>query len=301
MKHAFMIIAHNQFEILESQIQILDSYNNDFYVHIDKKVKKDLSYLKNLTKKSRVYFVDSINVQWGKYSQIECELILLEAAAPKHYDYYHLLSGVDMPIKTIAQIDSFFEQNAGKEFIHFDSPNVTSLVRDRIAKYNICPGRKQWQKQFNGLFVKIQNLFGCDRLKNLTWKVMKGANWFSITDSLVQDIVANSRLLRKVFKYSFCGDEVFIQTYVYNSRFKDKLYYCNYDDNYDACMRYIDWKRGNPYVFCLSDFNDLLNCKYMFARKFDYVKCPGIVEKLKNVLTGEGLGRVTDEKDISCC
>lgn len=284
MKHAFIIIAHSQFEILEAQIQILDSFGNDFYLHIDKKVKADLSYLKNIAKKSNVYFIDPIDVRWGNFSQIECELRLLEAATRNHYDYYHLLSGVDMPIKSIREIDAFFEKNNGKEFVHYDAPEVSDLVRNRIAKFNICPGRKQWQKQLNGIFVKFQNVMKYDRLKQLSWKVMKGANWFSITNDLAQSIVMDSKTLRSAFKLSFCGDEVFMQTYVYNSKFKDRLYYCGYDDNYDACMRFIDWKRGNPYVFRLSDLNDLLESKYFFARKFDYIKYPEIVDKLKTTL-----------------
>lgn len=301
MKHAFLVISHNQFEILEAQIQILDSYGNDFYLHIDKKVKSDLSYLKDIAKKSNIYFIDSINVQWGNFSQIECELRLLEAATKNKYDYYHLLSGVDMPIKTINEIDSFFETNKGKEFVHFDAPEVPNIVRNRIAKYNVCPGRKQWQKQLNGLFVKIQNVMKYDRLTQLSWKVMKGANWFSITDDLAQSIVSDSKVLRSAFRFSFCGDEVFIQTYVYNSKFKDRLYYCNFDNSYDACMRFIDWKRGNPYVFRLSDLNDLLGSKYLFARKFDYIKHPEIVDELKSYLTEEGSRGVSDEEDINCC
>ena len=35
------------------------------------------------------------------------------------YDYYHHISGVDMPLKTPNEIDEFFKNNAKKEFIHF--------------------------------------------------------------------------------------------------------------------------------------------------------------------------------------
>lgn len=287
MKHAFLIIAHNQFEILESQIKILDSYGNDFYLHIDKKVKKNLEYLKDRAKKSNVYFVDPIDVKWGNFTQIKCELILLEAATKRHYDYYHLLSGVDMPIRTISQINAFFEKHSGKEFIHFDAPSVSKLVRDRIAKYNFCPGRKQWQKQINGFFVKLQKLIKYNRLKKLDWNVMKGANWFSITNNLAQNIVQNRKMIEKIFRFSFCGDEVFLQTYVYNSEFKKNLYYMGFDNNYIACMRFIDWDRGNPYVFQLQDVEDLVASGYLFARKFDYIKYPDAVNKLVKLLTYE--------------
>ena len=38
-KHAYLIIAHNNFEILEKTLKILDDEKNDFYIHVDKKVK----------------------------------------------------------------------------------------------------------------------------------------------------------------------------------------------------------------------------------------------------------------------
>lgn len=37
MKHAYLIIAHTEFKLLENLISILDNPNNDIFVHIDKK------------------------------------------------------------------------------------------------------------------------------------------------------------------------------------------------------------------------------------------------------------------------
>ena len=36
-KHAYLIIAHNNFEQLKNLIHALDDTRNDIYVHIDKK------------------------------------------------------------------------------------------------------------------------------------------------------------------------------------------------------------------------------------------------------------------------
>lgn len=38
--HAYLIIAHNEFEVLTKLIGLLDDNRNDIYVHIDKKVEK---------------------------------------------------------------------------------------------------------------------------------------------------------------------------------------------------------------------------------------------------------------------
>lgn len=37
LRHAYLIMAHNNFEILEKQVLLLDSPNADFYIHVDKK------------------------------------------------------------------------------------------------------------------------------------------------------------------------------------------------------------------------------------------------------------------------
>ena len=55
MKHAYLIIAHNEFNILEKTIELLDDERNDIYLHIDKKVKNfDFDKFKNIAKKSNI-------------------------------------------------------------------------------------------------------------------------------------------------------------------------------------------------------------------------------------------------------
>lgn len=53
MKHAYLIVAHTDFKILERLLDLLDYPGNDIYVHIDKKVSYDIKqsyslYLMNI-------------------------------------------------------------------------------------------------------------------------------------------------------------------------------------------------------------------------------------------------------------
>ena len=57
-----------------------------------------------------------IDVRWGDFSQVECELALFKQAAIGRYDYYHLLSGVDLPIKSAEYITAFL---SGTEDVNF--------------------------------------------------------------------------------------------------------------------------------------------------------------------------------------
>ena len=68
MKHAFLITAYNEPEILKHELKMLDHAKVDVFIHIDKKA--DLStfdFLQNICKKSHVYVVDkNIDVLLGR-------------------------------------------------------------------------------------------------------------------------------------------------------------------------------------------------------------------------------------------
>lgn len=53
-KHAYLIIAHNNFYILKKLIALIDDERNDIYIHIDKKTKnfKKNDFM-NICKKSK--------------------------------------------------------------------------------------------------------------------------------------------------------------------------------------------------------------------------------------------------------
>ncbi len=67
-KHAYLIMAHNNFNQLKKLLELLDYEKNDIYIHIDKKSKFDKSELVKDIKKSKVYFTERINVKWGSYN-----------------------------------------------------------------------------------------------------------------------------------------------------------------------------------------------------------------------------------------
>lgn len=103
MKHAYLIIVHNEYSVLETLLSMIDDERNDIYLHIDRRSTELYKRACLLcTQKARLFLLPTRNkVYWGDISQVETEYLLLETAA-KHstYDYYHLLSGVDLPIQT---------------------------------------------------------------------------------------------------------------------------------------------------------------------------------------------------------
>ena len=106
-KHAYLIIAHNEFYLLKQLIEVLDDVRNDLYIHVDKKVKNfDFEEIKRLVKQSQLYFTKRIKVAWGADSMVKCEYILLKEAFQRRYQYYHLLQ--DFIGKNIFYTNSLF-------------------------------------------------------------------------------------------------------------------------------------------------------------------------------------------------
>lgn len=271
-KHAYMIIAHNQFELLEKLISALDDERNDIYVHIDAKVQNfDFEYFKDITKYSKVQFTDErYSIKWASFAMVKAEYALLEKTLEKGnvYDYIHLISGVDLPIKSQDEIHNFFKKNADKEFVHFTGEKLNDTELDRVRTYHFAMGRRNYINRFiTKLESKLARILGINRIKNL--HVQKGSQWFSITGDFAKYVFSQKNFVIKQFNHTFIPDEFFVQTLLINSAFKNNLFMPNCNNDHFACARLIDWKRGNPYVWTSEDYDEIMASPCMFARKFD--------------------------------
>ena len=119
-RHAYLVMAHNQIELLKDLLKSLDVNENDIYLHIDAKSDINITDLNDVVQQAELFFTERISVYWGGYSQIEATLILLKEATKTEHAYYHMLSGVDLPLKNIKQINAFYNKS-DREFIRFFS------------------------------------------------------------------------------------------------------------------------------------------------------------------------------------
>lgn len=254
-KHAYLIIAHNNWKILEKLLALLDNKGNDIYLHIDCKL--DISNLRLNVHHANLFVFHEIDVRWGDVFQIQVEFLLFKEAYNKgYYIYYHLISGQDLPIKTQDEIHAFFDNNYPNEFIGF---SLGMVCKVRVNKVNIFPKYQRMKnKYFNKLLallrsccIFLQNLlnFNHYRLKD---KLMKGPNWVSITEKAVKLILSKEEMVLKQYQFASCADEVYKQTIIGNSSLFNNVY--DKEDELKGCMRFIDWTKGNPYIFRCADF-----------------------------------------------
>lgn len=301
-KHAYLIIAHNNFEQLIFLIQLLDHDRNDIYLFVDKKVddreyKKLEMSLSRLQLRSKLEFTERVIVNWGDFSQIVSEMILFKSAfAQGDYAYYHLISGSDLPLVSQERMHEFFDRNQGKQFLTMVSHNsfLKNKVYERVRFHYLWPhiSERSFKSKFLGKFYQkifrpveksLYKLFRVNHFSQHQVKLGYASNWVSIDEKLVSLLLREEIWIRDVFAKSLLCDELFIPTIIYKHRLEDSIYYSegmeNKPESFQGNLRYINWWDGAPYTWTDSDkdINELLAAKangHFFSRKFDLVKSP---------------------------
>ncbi len=304
-RHAYLIMAHNEFDVLIELLIDLDDERNDIYLHIDKKVESfQEEKIQKSVARGNLYLIERKFVNWGGYSQIDCELRLLENALKNsNYSYYHLLTGVSFPIKSQNYIHNFFIRNSGKQFVGFDrSKDYGDRLRyvhlfNEIGKAD--SGYKIILYGVRSKFIKFQKLIGYRRIQTKGVTIKKGLVYWSITQEAAKYLVDNKKKIKDLCRYSVCGDEMFVQTLLTNSEFSNSLYQGK--DELGSCLRvvkpsisygegkYIDWngevvhiaKEGDENVIAESDIDYLLRSDGLFALKFGGENTLKTIKKIK--------------------
>lgn len=277
LKHAYLIVAHSEPEILRVLVALLDDVRNDIYIHVDKKT--DIGLFKNVkTKFSKLHFLEErIDIRWGDISLVKVEFLLMETARnTENYQYYHFISGVDLPLHNQDYIHSFIESLGNDvEFVSIASDADLKNQKDihhKTAQYWFFTRNIRRVFTFKSIManiaasvaVNIQRLLGIER--KFPYELRKSCNWKSITGNLCDYLLQNKKLILNQFKYTLAPDEYAIQSFIYNSKFNENRYCLNDPNRSD--MRLIDWERGKPYTWTMDDYDELINSDKLFARKF---------------------------------
>lgn len=266
MKHAWLIIAHNEFEILQRLVSALDDERSAVFIHFDRKVRA-LPDIRG-SKSHLTVLRERVDVRWGSFSQIECEIALLQAAALEGpYDYYHVISGTTLPLKPFEGIDAFFQTSAGKTILTglcHDTPYQETLkvrrynlfLRNYTSRHRFLRGASQfcWR-----CAIALQRLLHIESNRGRTF--YKASNWLSMTEDAVQYILHRKDAIKKTYRWSFCGDEYFIPSELLASPLKDSVVN---SDNY----LYREIIRSTASTYQLDELPELAASGCLFARKF---------------------------------
>lgn len=284
-RHAYLVMAHHEFELLKTLLLMLDFEMNDIYVYVDANSAFPDSLraeMDRVVKKGRLFWANRQNITWGGYSQIACELSLLKMATKTHHQYYHLLSGCDLPIKKNEEIVTFFRENAGKIFLACDKNDAKWSYK--VSQYhffsNIVGKRRcYFLRGIDFVSRRVQSILRVNRCAMDGKCYGKGANWFSIPEDFALYVLENKEMIATRYCYTICADEIFMQTLLLNSSFVDR--------HVNDCLRYIDWNRGTPYTFQEGDWEEIRQSSKLWARKFSENVSGNLPKRIKEVYLEE--------------
>lgn len=265
MKHAWLIIAHNEFDVLQQLVSLLDYEKSDFFIHIDKKVKKLPTFMVD---KGRLFVLNHrVDVRWGSVSQIETELLLLETAFKQGpYDHYHILSGTHLPLKSAEEMIRFYNRHPGEEVMRVwptDTGDADFKLRRyhfplRHFKYGRPLQRRICQLTWQGV-IKVQKILDIRHLKEESF--VKTDNWLSLSEKACAFLVEHKDSILHKYKWSFCGDEYFVATELTKQPDLFKIYNC-------SNLLYVEFQGDTPKTFSMADYPKLQETGYYWARKF---------------------------------
>ena len=264
MRHAWLIIAHNEFKVLQQLVSLLDNERSDFYIHFDAKVRVLPSIM---VEKGRLFILKNrVDVRWGTVSQLQAELFLLETAHQSGpYAHYHILSGVHLPLKAFDELVKFYDEHSNEEIVRFwpqDEGDADFKLRRfhfpiRDLRSPILWKRTLCQKTWTAV-LKIQKVFGIRHLKKCSFQ--KTDQWLSVTEAACDYLIRRKRDIIDKYRWAFCPDEYFVASEL-QSIGQYRIYNCQN-------LLFVEFDKESPKIIPLDRVEELRKTDFWWGRKF---------------------------------
>jgi len=297
----YLLLAYDNPKQLNRIVQSLNTSNTWFYIHIDKKSKRDF-FIVELSKFKNITFVnveDSEDVIWADFSTVSATLKCLKLISTLNIKgYCVLISEHDYPVKTNVEIINYFESNYGKLFIatnllNSKAENSLGTYNQRINSYKFNISSKKgdfviipsiWKKFFYSrkTYLNIYKLFKNKKVFSLInlfilrkapiiidhyW----GSQWWAIPNENIKEILdfinTNPKILA-YYKYTLAVDELFFQTilkHIDTQKINKSIF--------DVRPTFMKWQNNasSPKILLTNDFDELVSLpnRFLFARKFN--------------------------------
>lgn len=273
MKHAIIILAHNNIEHLKKLINYF-SFDCEIFLHIDKDSILCRNHLTELEKNfPNIHIYSKYKIHWGGFSILQCEIFMFREAF-KHSDarYFHLLSGQDYPVKPFSSFLQFFEHK-DKNYIstlqlpneHWDKNTYSRFQYYYFHDYF----RHSKNSRFLAKLIAFQKRIGiCRSIPNQFKRLYGGSQWMSLTRQsifILLDFTHKHPSFYHRMRYTFAPDEIYIQTVLKNLLKKDLIVPFNM-----RFIRYFNENGNKPANLDCNHIHLFLEQDVLFARKFAY-------------------------------
>lgn len=304
MTKNYIILAHKNPLQLNRMIEKLNDEHSYFYIHID--LKSDILDFKKYINFPNVHFIEKReNCLWGDFSIVRATINLMRQVKKQgRKGVVILMSGQDFPIKSNAEINSFFAQNTNTDFINITPIEKNwgkKMVRDKTIHYHILHSEKRGdsgcyapynhtniKQKLRILFHRIKGKLSAENLKKLKTlpkriplfeKQYGGSQFWAFSEKTFQKILEyideNEEKLENYYKYTSSSDEVYFHTilmYLKENGLVAKI---------SSQVTYVNYFRKNN-VFLTEDFEKLKKSNHLFARKFDMEQDENILHLIEN-------------------
>lgn len=266
MRHCLVMTAYKDIENINRIIRCVPA-DWGVYIHIDKK-----SSIKASDIISTAHVFKEKKIFWGSWEHLYAFVFLLTKAVGSgiHYDYYHLMTGQDFFACPISEFDAKVGSDGACYMGVFRIPNkywswgygIDIFTYRTLASFGDI--RFTPLRYINSCLKYLQKYSGTK--KNLpSCELYGGPVYCSLTTEFVQWMLKSPFAINLLdsLKNSTCAEEVYFQTVIMNSPFREKV-------KIDKTLRYVDWHSSpRPKFLDLSDYDKIITSKSLFCRKID--------------------------------
>lgn len=262
--HAHLVMVHNNPDQFTRLVCAANHPENLFVLHVDVKsapaVHQAAAAL--AARFENVSILPPRDVRWASWSVIETTLAAIKQLldANKTWRHFSNLSGQDFPLRPQEAILSRLKAAPESNYIEYFDPLIEWIDgADRIRYVRLeLPGMKAGLNLPKLRWDRWQRYLGKTRFYG-------GSSYFTLSRAFCEHMLASPNMpaFRKFFRHTFATDEMFIQSFIMDSPFRDTL--VNND------MRLIDFSEGTPRprTWTCEHSQILLDSDDFYARKFD--------------------------------
>ena len=279
MKQVFLIAAHKDPAQLNALVERLRDEDFLIYVHLDAKGAIEPAEVHPAAR----LVGKRVAVHWGCFSQVEATLNSLEqiVAEVSEFDKVLFLSAQDFPLLSNAALKSALAELRRHELL--DTAPIGRGPGQWAAAYRYQFFYRQDAGRALRLACSLANrtMRACGLTRRMPYGLQPhgGSSWWALSRDCVRDVLARIRRepgLLRFFRSVSCADELFFQTLVMNSRFRERVLPENF--------RYVQWpQRGarNPKILDEHDFERIAASKAHFCRKIDSRASAALLQRLE--------------------
>lgn len=270
MQIVFVLLAHNAASLVARVARTMTATGHRMVIHYDAKVPdSEFAALEGMLSDlgDRVRLAPRVEVGWGEWSVVQATLNAIDEIVEAGWqpDYVYLMSAMDYPIRSAAELDGFLERNIGDEFIE-------SVPSDTVKWVKSGPQRERYQyrwytnwrerPQLTDRLFRLQRRLGLRRRFVGDMVPHLGSQWWVLTWPTLQAIMEIARRpeVLAFFRTTLVPDELFFQTLVRQVVPDHRIINCPL-----TLYQFTDY--GYPVVYHADHLGYLTRQRFFMARK----------------------------------